>query len=115
ATLIWVALFFLINSSIKQYWYDRIGDFLITPVYLILDLLFVTIFLTLLNKKVKINGRLLATVPFFFIFGPIFSLGFYYQLAEKYYKIKQPAFMQLINDWSSLMILVGILWMILFF
>ncbi|MCX6206976.1 MAG: hypothetical protein NTZ19_12075 [Bacteroidetes bacterium] len=113
--LVWIVLAWITFIPIKQFLYDRIGDSVIVFVYLFLDFLFLTIFLVLLNKKVKINNRLLATVPFFFYFGPVLSVQFYYGMLDKYYKVKQPSFIQWINNWSSLITLLMLLWLILFF
>jgi signal transduction histidine kinase len=113
--VIWVVLIWMNFIPINQFLFDRITDSLIVFVYLFLDFLFLTIFLVLLNKKIKINNRLLATVPIFFFYGPVLSVQFYYGMLDKYYKVKNPAFIQWINNWSSLITLIGLLWMILFF
>jgi signal transduction histidine kinase len=111
----WGLQIYLIDAKISTYWFDRIIDANSILLYLFMDFLFITIFLLLIYKKVKINLRILATVPLFFLFGPIYTLIQYYYLAEKYYQVKQPDFVQLINDWNSLFTLIGVLWVILFF
>ncbi len=114
-----LVVWLLANSTyfipLNQYLYDRLRDFLTCVVYLFLNFLFLAIFLILLNKKIKINTRILATVPIFFFFGPVISLQWYYYLADKYYAVKTPVFVQWINNWASLFSLIGILWTILFF
>ncbi len=112
---IWLAAFAIELVTISQYWYDRLGGFIGIFFYLFMDVLFITILLTLFNQKVKINIRILATLPLMFLFGPVYTLNFIYGILDKYYKVKQPAFVQWVNDWNSLLTLIGILWVILFF
>ena len=113
--LVWPTLFSLSIITISTFWFDRLGDSLAVLLFIFMDALFITILLTLFNKKVKVNIRILATLPLMFLFGPLYSVQYIYQLADKYFKVKQPAFVQWANDWGSLLTLIGILWVILFF
>ena len=113
--LVWPTLFSLGIITISTFWFDRLGDSLAALLFIFMDALFITILLTLFNKKVKVNIRILATLPLMFLFGPLYSVQYIYQLADKYFKVKQPAFVQWANDWGSLLTLIGILWVILFF
>ncbi|MBR2648732.1 MAG: hypothetical protein IKD55_07815 [Sediminibacterium sp.] len=111
----WIFQMYLLKAEITTYWFDRLLDANSLLYFLFFDFLFITIFLLLFNKKVKINTRLLATVPLFFFFGPVYTAQQYYSLAEKYFKTKLPPFVQWVNDWNSLFTLIGVFWMILFF
>ena len=113
--LVWPTLFSLSIITISTFWFDRLGDSLAVLLFIFMDALFITILLTLFNKKVKVNIRILATLPLMFLFGPIYSIQYIYQLADKYFKVKIPAFVQWVNEWGSLLTLIGILWVILFF
>jgi len=112
---IWLFQFCLLQITINTYWINRLFDASVGVAYLILNLIFITITLLGFNKKVKIRFRLLAIIPFSVFIGPIITAQWFYYLAEKYFKIPTPIFIQHINDWSSTFILIGILWMILFF
>ena len=113
--LVWAILFSLEIIIISTFWFDRLGDSVAGLLFIFMDALFITILLTLFNKKVKVNIRILATLPLMFLFGPIYSIQYIYQLADKYFKVKIPAFVQWVNEWGSLLTLIGILWVILFF
>ena len=113
--LVWAILFSLEIIIISTFWFDRLGDSVAGLLFIFMDALFITILLTLFNKKVKVNIRILATLPLMFLFGPLYSVQYIYQLADKYFKVKIPAFVQWVNEWGSLLTLIGILWVILFF
>jgi signal transduction histidine kinase len=113
--VVWSISYMLTFSQIDKKSFELILDITGFLIYFFMDTLFITIFLILFKKQVKINLRLLAIVPLLFVFGPLFSIGFFYQLAEKYFQVTQPAFVQSLNEWTTLLITIGIFWVILFF
>ncbi|MEI6264344.1 MAG: ATP-binding protein [Sphingobacteriia bacterium] len=113
--LVFIVQFMLGLTSFNMYWYDRIIDVLGTQLYIFMNLIFITILLILFNKQVKANLKILAMLPLMFLFGPVYSLLQIFALANRYYQIKSPQFVNLLNEWNSFFLLLGILWMILFF
>ncbi len=113
--VVFIVQFTMGLTSFNMYWFDRIVDVLGIQLYIFMDLIFITILLILFNKQVKANTKILAMLPLMFLFGPVYNLIQVFTLAERYYQIKSPQFVNLLNEWNSFILLIGILWMILFF
>ncbi len=113
--VVFIGQFMLGLTSLNIYWHNRITDFIGTQLYIFMDLIFITILLILFNKQVKANLKILAMLPLMFLFGPVYSLLQIFSLADTYYQIKSPQFVNLLNEWNSFFTLIGIFWMILFF
>jgi len=112
---VWIFGFFFGTNRISIGNQNWVADILGFLVYFFMDVLFVTVCLFLFKKEGQVKSRLLAIIPLLFVFGPLFSLQFVFGLAERYLGVAPPAFIALISGLSSLFIVVGVFWVILFF
>jgi two-component system NtrC family sensor kinase len=109
----WLSKYFVWNQT--QFTYNLITDFIFLIPFIFMDMVCITFFLIGKKKDRSVNTTIVAAIPIFILWGPVYSLWKLYYLSNYYFHTPLPEWFDQFYQINSLLILVGMLWLIIIF
>ena len=111
----WVSSFVVMDQPLGKY--QLISNSLDCISYLFMNFIFITLLLFIRKKNRQVNTIIVAAVPIFIIWGPVYTIGQFFKIKDLLFHTKTtlPSWVNWINESNSLVTLLGLLWLIIIF
>lgn len=113
AVIPWFDGYFVRDQTLEKYQLISISIGAIP--YLFMNFIFITLILFILKKNKQVNTIIVAAIPIFFIWGPVYTSSLFYGIRELLFHTQTPSWVNWIGERTSLLTLLGLLWLIIIF
>ncbi len=111
----WFSTYVVMDQPLEKY--QLISYSLGSIPYLFMNFVFITLLLFIRKKNRQVNTIIVAAVPIFIIWGPVYTIGLFYSIKDLLFHTNTtlPSWLNWIMERNSLVTLLGLLWLIIIF